>query len=80
MAGIVTKVHARFAIAVGPVDRYVPPTMQIRQEPDDGGGKPAVPQAVAFQDPDGETHVYVLSDETRRGLIAKLTGGIMVPP
>jgi hypothetical protein len=34
---------------------------------------------LAFIDPDGETHIYVMTDEGKGNLIRKLTGGVVLP-
>ncbi len=79
MAGITRKVHLVTGFEWGPIDKFAP-DLGLRQEADDGGGTPVEPPALCFRDPDGETHVYVFSDDGRKKLIAALTGGIMVVP
>jgi hypothetical protein len=34
---------------------------------------------LAMTDPDGETHVYIFSEEGRQNLMQQLTGGIVIP-
>lgn len=38
----------------------------------------ADPTVIGFQDEDGETHIYVLSDDARKKLASDLTGGVIV--
>lgn len=79
MAEIKSSVHVQFGFDFGPASRFVPPQTQISQKPDPGGGQPNEPNALSFIDADGEIHVYVVSDETKRKLVEKLTGGIVMP-
>ena len=58
---------------------HAAPQLEIQQAADPGGGQPTEPNALMFIDPDGSMHVFVLSDVTKRNLIAKLTGGIVMP-
>jgi hypothetical protein len=78
MAELKVGVHVQYAIDFGPVSRFVPPQAQITQKADDGGGMPVEPLALSFLDPDGEMHVYVVSDASKTQLVAALTGGIVV--
>jgi hypothetical protein len=77
MAGITRKVHMQSNYAFDSIDSFAP-YLGIRQPPDGNGGEPVAPKALAFTDPDGETHVYVFSEEGRQGLIRALTGGIEI--
>lgn len=78
MAGMKLDIHPQFAFDYGPVNRFVPPGIEIQLAADAGGGQPAEPNALTFVDPDGEAHVYVMSDETKKKLMAVLTSGIVV--
>lgn len=78
MAGITRKLHFETSFEYAPVDKFCP-DMDITMPADNGGGKPTVPMAISFRDPDGETHVFLLADTGRKKLIAKLTGGIVMP-
>lgn len=79
MAGMKIGVHHQFGSDFGPVSRFVPPTLQVQENADSGGGKPTEPKALVFLDPaDGETHVYVLSEQMRVQIVRMLTGGVVV--
>ena len=78
MAELNVGVHVQYAIDFGPVSRFVPPQAQISQKADDGGGMPVEPLALSFLDPSGEMHVYVVSENAKKQLIAALTGGIVI--
>ena len=78
MASITRHVHLKTAFDFGPIDKFCP-DLQVR-EPATNGGEPAIPNAICFVDPDGETHIFRLGEEHRRALIGKLTGGVMVVP
>lgn len=70
MAELNVGVHVQYAIDFGPVRRFVPPQA--------GGGVPVEPLALSFLDPTGEMHVYVVSENAKKQLIAALTGGIVI--
>lgn len=76
MAGLTRTVHPRSSCDWGPVDKFAP-DLHIRG---DQNGEPTIPPALCMLDPDGEMHVFVFSEEGRKALIGKLTGGIMVVP
>ena len=78
MAGARVNVHANFGFDFGPASRFTPPQLRIQENADPGGGQPSEPNALMFVDPDGEMHVFVLSEKTKQNLLAKLTGGIVV--
>ena len=78
MAELRFGVHVTYGIDYGPVSRFVPPQAQIEQRADNGGGQPTEPNALSFLDPDGEMHVYVVSDNAKKQLVAALTGGIVI--
>lgn len=78
MAGFTRKVHMVSKFEYGSIDQ-VAPDLGIRSQPDGNGGGGEAPKALWFTDPDGETHVFVFSDEGRQALIKKLTGGLVVP-
>lgn len=77
MAGLSRKVHMVADFDFGPIDRYAP-DLGIRVT-GTNGDEPEQPKALRFQDPDGEVHIYLFSDEGRRELVRKLTGGLVVP-
>ena len=72
-------VHHQYVPDWGPVDRFVPPTLQVQETADAGGGKPAVPSALVFLEADGSSHVYLVSEKMRQKLLQMLTGGIVLP-
>jgi hypothetical protein len=78
MAGLTRKVHLVSQFEYGSIDK-VAPELGIRQQADGNGDKQVAPDALWFTDPDGETHVFVFSEDGRKALIAKLTGGLVIP-
>ena len=78
MAGLKIGVHVQYVPDFGPADKFVPPTLQVQENADAGGGKPTVPNALVFVEPDGETHVYVVSEQMRQQILRILTGGVIV--
>lgn len=77
MASITRHVHLFSEFDFGPIDRFAA-DLGVRGKPAEEGGEKPVPNAIAFRDPDGETHVYVLSDEGRAELTKCLSGGIII--
>lgn len=77
MASIARHVHPFAEFDFGPIDRFAP-DLGMRGKPAEEGGEAPIPNAVAFRDPDGETHVYVISDEGRTALMKCLSGGIII--
>ncbi len=43
------------------------------------GAPPGEPLALAMTDPDGETHIYVFTEDGKQVLLRELTGGVIVP-
>lgn len=78
MAGMTVCVHPNFAFDYGPAKNFVPPGIDIQVAAHPGGGQPSEANALTFIDSDGEAHVYVMSEETKRKLMVVLTGGIVV--
>lgn len=79
MAGVTISVHVEYVPDWGPASNFVPPTMQVQEKADAGGGQPTVPNALTFVEPDsGETHVFLVSEKMRQALLRMLTGGVIV--
>ena len=78
MAGVKIGVHIQYVPDWGPADKFVPPTLQVQEQADAGGGKPTIPNALTFVELDGETHVFLVSEAMRQQLLRMLTGGIVV--
>lgn len=78
MAGFVRKVHMVSKFEYGSIDQ-VAPDLGIRQQGEGNGGGQVAPKALWFTDPDGETNVFVFSEDGRQALVRKLTGGLVVP-
>jgi len=77
MAGFVRKVHPQAQIKWGPVKELVP-DLEVTAQSMNGAGAAEV-WALAFIDPDGETHVYLLDGGGKSALIAQVTGGVVLP-
>lgn len=78
MASISTHIHPQADMAFEKMSKLAP-QLQI------GGlgptGEPVTSDDIMglkFTDPDGETHIYILSDDGKAGLIATLTGGVHI--
>lgn len=83
MAGAQLKVHVisnmkfqRLEELVGWIADDVRATINAPAERN--GDRPKL-MGLAFTDPDGESHVYVFTDEGKQNLIRQLTGGLVVP-
>lgn len=73
MASLVRAIHVQANIRWAKLN-LVAPDVGLRFD-----GTDEEPMALAFTDPDGETHIYVFTDEGKRALLAQLTGGLVVP-
>jgi hypothetical protein len=74
MAGITRTIHPRWQLNYAPLERMVP-DLRVSSE----NGEAEVPtHGLAFTDPDGETHVYMLTDSQKTELVKMLTG-VIVP-
>ena len=73
------SVHHQYVPDWGPAVNFVPPTLQVQEQGDSGGGTPSVPNALVFLEPDGTSHVYLVSEKMRQKLLQMLTGGIVLP-
>lgn len=81
VAGLNRSIHPVANIAWAPLSQ-IAPDVGIHSTPaiENGDGKPEEPMALAFTDPqDGETHVYVFTQQGKENLMRTLTGGIIVP-
>lgn len=79
MASLSRHVHPKSSSRWARLSEIVP-DMKIEFMPtSDNGGEVEEPMGLAFTDPDGETHVYVFSEEGRKDLVANLTGGVHLP-
>lgn len=77
MAGLTRKVHMVSTVDYGSIDKFAPDLGVRGEQPN--GGEPITPTALCFRDPDGETHVYVFSEEGWQALLKQLTGGLVIP-
>jgi hypothetical protein len=78
MAGITRTIHPQSSVRYAPISQIAPDVqMRANVTPENGAGEEV--QALAFIDPDGETHIYPLSEEGKQALLKQLTGGIVVP-
>lgn len=83
MSRFVRVVHSQSNFQYDSCDA-IAPDLGLKFESNDprsNGSDPAsyTPKALAFTDPDGETHVYPMTEEARENLVRMLTGGIIVP-
>lgn len=79
MAGIDVKLHPFANFAFKPLGELIGVVHVEAAGSGENGGQPQPPKGLAFTDPDGETHVYVFTEEGRANLVAMLTGGIVIP-
>ena len=78
MSGFKINVHHQYVPDWGPASNFVPPTVQMQERGDSGGSQPTEPKALVFVDPDGESHVFLVSEKMRQQLLRMLTGGVIV--
>lgn len=77
MAGITRRVHLVTNFEWKKFKHLVPDLTLTADT--QNGDEPEEPMALAFVDPDGETHIYLFTEVGRVNLIRKLTGGLVVP-
>lgn len=81
MTSVSRHVHVQSTMAFGSIDR-IAPDLGLRFEGEATNGSPpehVTPNALWFTDPDGETHVYPLTEDGRKSLVQMLTGGVVLP-
>lgn len=71
-------VHVQHSFRVAPM-RDLAPDVALAAQNAAGEIERAEMPGIAFTDPDGEVHIYVLDDEGRGRLVQQLTGGIVMP-
>lgn len=73
--------HRPVNVVFAPIDDLIGVANIKAVLPSENGGPPEeIPlNGLAFTDPDGETHIYVMADEERQIAIRQLTGGIILP-
>ena len=80
MAGLSRTIHPASRHNFGPLATIAPDvSLRLPAAADGNGGGPEEPQALAFTDPDGETHVYLFDEAGKQRLVQTLTGGIIIP-
>ena len=83
MAGSTLKVHIVSNMRWAPLKElagYIADDVAPLVQPEVANGDgPVIPMGLAFTDPDGEAHVYVLDDAAKQALVKKLTGGVVLP-
>lgn len=73
------SVHVQYVPDFGPASKFVPPTLQVQENADSGGGKPTEPNALVFVDPaGGGSQVFLMSEKMRGQIVRMLTGGIVL--
>ena len=75
MSGFTRKVHPVSNVVWKKLKQLAPDV----QATGANGSEPEEPMALAFVDPDLETHIYLFTEEGRVNLIRQLTGGLVVP-
>ena len=73
---ITRVVHEKSAVVVGPAAEILP---DLNYNAVDGNGEPVDMTALAFVDPDRETHVFLLDPDGRRKIAQALTRGVILP-
>lgn len=71
MASVTRSVHPQSGVLWGPLAQ-IAPDVGIKFDGDEE------PMALAFVDPDNETHIFLFTEDGRKGLVKQLTGGIIV--
>ena len=83
MAGSQLKVHVVSRMSWKPLDDlagFIADDVTRMVQPESGNGAaPPKLMGLAFTDPDGESHVYVLDEAGKQQLLKQLTGGLVVP-
>jgi hypothetical protein len=67
-------IHTNAKIALKPLEQIAP---DVKTERTDGGEGPVM--GLAFQDPDGDLHVFVLDEQRLEKLKSDIIGGIAIP-
>lgn len=82
MAGLEITFHPSADITWAPLAELIGVLkIQVKAAVDENGERAELElYGLAFTDPDGETHVYLFTDEGKRSLITQLTGGIHIAP
>ena len=81
MAGASVKVHLISNMTYKPLEQLIGffgDDIKAMVNAGDNGQKPKL-YGLAFDDPDGEAHIFVMTDDGKQNLIRKLTGGLVVP-
>lgn len=77
MAGIVRKIHPNTNFIFGPAEKLVPDAQM--KATNNETGEEVETFALVMLDPDGEAHVYPMTAEGKQGLLATITGGVVIP-
>lgn len=79
MSGLRRTVHAAANFDWKPL-KHLAPDVAVQQQAPVNGSEPAEPMGLAFVDvDDGETHIYLFTEEGKANLIRQLTGGVILP-
>lgn len=73
-------IHPKWAAQWKPMHELAP-DVEVRELITNGNGAaPGTVMCLQLIHPDGETHIYPVSEEGRRALVELLTGGVILSP